>query len=144
VNWKHRIQGETDDKYNYRQEGDAPSIVFSVLQHEKQRRDLVLAPAAPAAPVATSDATSLVIAENDNTELDNYVDDEGREREGDKMMEESSEVFLLTSRYIGQLLVALVVALVVGVIRYPSANATLSLCCFQEMKFFLPLLGLLS
>jgi hypothetical protein len=95
VNWKRRIRGETDDEYEYRQEGDAPGIVFSALQHEKHRRDLMLAPAAPAAPVAASNATGLVVAGNDN------VNDEGGEREHDKMMGESSEMFLLTPRHNG-------------------------------------------
>jgi hypothetical protein len=55
----------------------------------------VLAPAAPAASVATSDTTGLVGAENDT------VDDGGREKEDDKLTGESSEVLLLVPRHIG-------------------------------------------
>ncbi len=92
-NWKHRIGGETDEEYKYRQEGNAPGIVFSALPHEKQRRDLAHAPATPVAQVATSNVAGLVVTGNDNTESDNYVDDEGGEREDDKITGESSEVF---------------------------------------------------
>ncbi len=95
TNWKRRIQGEMGDDYEYRQEGDAPSIVVSALRHEEQMRELTLAPAAPATPVVVSNATGLVDAGNDT------VDDGGGEQEDDKLMGESSEVLLLTPRHIG-------------------------------------------
>jgi hypothetical protein len=89
------LNGEMDDKYEYRQEGNAPGIVFSALQCEEQKRERTLAPASPAALVAASVATGFVVTGND------AVDDEGGEGENDEMTGESSEVFLLTPRHIG-------------------------------------------
>jgi hypothetical protein len=101
ANWKNRVKGETDDEYKYMQEGDAPGIVFSALWREEQRRELALAPATLAAPVAVSDATGLVIAENDT------IDDGGGEGEDNEFLGESSEVLLLMPRHIGATVVGI-------------------------------------
>ncbi len=109
VNWKQLLQGETDEDYAYRQEGDAPGLVFSVVHREKQRRDLMhachsFASAVPAAAAATFNAAGLVVAgniDNDNIELVSHINDGGGEQEDEEMTWKNSEVSLLMPRHNG-------------------------------------------
>jgi hypothetical protein len=112
--------------------------------------------------VAASDAVGLVVAGNDNIELDNYIDDGGESKRIKRWwgravrcpswrLDTTGLLLLLPPSMLAvgffalvAWIVALAVALWAVVIGYPSAIATHNFCCFQEMKIFLPLLGLLS